>query len=125
MPDIFVPLDTIGFSEYYGDIRNLGLMYRFAFYYTDRNRAELEEYTTASSIESYLDKQDLMPQFIKYASDKGVKPDYEDIRTSNELIHTTIKAYVARNIIDNDGYYPIISAIDNTLNVAIDTISRL
>jgi carboxyl-terminal processing protease len=66
-----------------------------------------------------------MPQFIKYASDKGVKPDYEDIRTSNELIHTTIKAYVARNIIDNDGYYPIISAIDNTLNVAIDTISRL
>ena len=125
MPDIFVPLDTIGFSEYYGDIRNLGLMYRFAFYYTDRNRAELEEYTTASSIESYLDKQDLMPQFIKYASDKGVKPDYEDIRTSNELIHTTIKAYVARNIIDNDGYYPIISAIDNTLNVAIDTISKL
>ena len=125
MPDVFVPLDTIGYSEYYNNVRSLGLMYRFAFYYTDMNRAKLEKYSTASTISSYLDTQDLMPQFIKYAGEKGVKPDYGDIQTSNELIHTTIKAYVARNIMDNEGFYPIIAAIDNTLNVAIDTISKL
>ena len=125
MPDVFVPLDTIGYSEYYNNVRSLGLMYRFAFYYTDMNRAKLEKYSTASTISSYLDTQDLMPQFIKYAGEKGVKPDYGDIQTSAELIHTTIKAYVARNIMDNEGFYPIIAAIDNTLNVAIDTISKL
>ena len=37
----------------------------------------------------------------------------------------TIKAYVARNIIDNDGFYPIIADIDHTLKVAIDTIASL
>jgi len=65
------------------------------------------------------------PQFIKYAKEKGVQPDYNDIKTSKLILEKTIKAYVARNIIDNAGFYPIIADIDNTLQVAIDTISNL
>jgi len=125
MPDVFVPLDTTGASEYYNKIRSLGLMYRFAFYYTDIHRSSLEQFTTARDIEGYLDDQDLLPQFIKYASEKGVPPDYKDIRISELVLQKTIKAYVARNIIDNDGFYPIIADIDETLKVAIDTIATL
>ncbi|RLE06036.1 MAG: peptidase S41 [Bacteroidetes bacterium] len=125
MPDVFVPVDTSGASEYYNKIRSLGLMYRFAFYYTDIHRSSLDKFTTARDIEGYLDDQDLLPQFIKYASGKGVPADYKDIRTSEEVLKKTIKAYVARNIIDNDGFYPIISDIDQTLKVAIDTIATL
>ena len=51
MPDVFVPVDTTGSSEYYNKIRSLGLMYRFAFYYTDLNRDALEAFTTAADIE--------------------------------------------------------------------------
>ena len=56
---------------------------------------------------------------------KEFSPDYNDIRTSKLILEKTIKAYVARNIIDNDGFYPIIADIDQTLQVAIDTISTL
>ena len=125
MPDVFVPVDTTGSSEYYNKVRALGLMYRFAFYYTDLHRSSLDQFTKARDIEAYLDDQDLMPQFITYAKEKGVQPDYDDIRTSELILHKTIKAYVARNIIDNDGFYPIIADIDNTLKVAIDTIVTL
>ena len=125
MPDVFVPVDTSGASEYYNKVRSLGLMYRFAFYYTDIHRSSLDKFTTARDIEGYLDDQDLLPQFIKYASDKGLPADYKDIRTSEEVLKKTIKAYVARNIIDNDGFYPIIADIDQTLKVAIDTIATL
>ena len=125
MPDVFVPVDTSGASDYYNKARSLGLMYRFAFYYTDIHRSSLDQFTTARDIEGYLDDQDLLPQFITYASEKGVKPDYKDIRTSEEVLQKTIKAYVARNIIDNDGFYPIIADIDQTLKVAIDTIATL
>ncbi len=125
MPDVFVPLDTTGASEYYNKIRSLGLMYRFAFYYTDIHRSSLDQFSTARDIEGYLDDQDLLPQFIKYASGKGVPPDYKDIRISELVLQKTIKAYVARNIIDNDGFYPIIADIDETLKVAIDTIATL
>jgi carboxyl-terminal processing protease len=125
MPDVFVPLDTTGASEYYNRVRSLGLMYRFAFHYTDINRASLDQFTTAREIESFLDDQNLMPQFIQYAREKGAQPDYEDIRTSELILQKTIKAYVARNIIDNAGFYPIIADIDETLKVAIDTIATL
>jgi carboxyl-terminal processing protease len=125
MPDVFVPVDTSGVSEYYNRARSLGLMYRFAFFYTDLNRSALDPFTTPEDIEGYLDGQDLLPQFINYAKEKGVQPDYDDIKTSKVALEKTIKAYVARNIIDNEGFYPIIADIDNTLQVAIDTISNL
>ena len=123
MPDIFVPIDTLGSSEYYNRARSLGLMYRFAFFYTDQQRSALEHFSSAEDIEGYLDDQDLLPEFIRYAGSKGLDPDYDDIRTSEELLLKTIKAYIARNIIDNEGFYPIIADIDHTLKVAIDTIS--
>jgi len=100
-------------------------MYRFAFYYTDLNRDALDPFTTASDIEGYLDDRDILPEFIEYAKTKGVDPDYEDIRTSEQILRKTIKAYVARNLIDNEGFYPIIAEIDQTLQVAIDTIAKL
>jgi carboxyl-terminal processing protease len=123
MPDVFVPLDTLGMSDYYNRARGLGLMYRYAFYYTDLNRSALEPYTSAREIEEYLNGQDLLPQFIKYASSKGLQPRYDEIRTSENILLKTIQAYIARNMIDNEGFYPIIADIDNTLQVAIDTIS--
>ncbi len=125
MPDVFVPVDTSGSSEYYNKVRNLGLMYRFAFYYTDLHRSSLDQFSKADEIEAYLDDQDLLPQFITYATEKGVKPDYKDIRISKQVLLKTIKAYVARNLIDNEGFYPIIADLDHTLKVAIDTIATL
>lgn len=125
MPDVFVPVDTTGSSEYYNKVRSLGLMYRFAFYYTDLNRAALEPFKSAADIEAYLDDRDIMTEFISFAKSKGVDPDYDDIGTSEAILNKTIKAYVARNLIDNDGFYPIIAEIDHTLQVAIDTIATL
>lgn len=125
MPDVFVPVDTTGSSKYYNKIRSLGLMYRFAFFYTDIHRSAMDQFTTAYEIEGYLEDQDLVKQFVEYAKGKGVPPDYDDIRTSKVVLEKTIMAYVARNIIDNDGFYPIIADIDEALKVAIDTISSL
>ncbi|MFH0756486.1 MAG: S41 family peptidase [Bacteroidota bacterium] len=124
-PDVFVPIDTLGNSEYYNRVRSLGLMYRFAFYYTDLKRSSLEQFTTADELEGYLDSQNILPVFIKYAREKGLSPNYSEIETSKKILTKTIKAYIARNVIDNEGFYPIIADIDNTLKVAIDTISAL
>jgi carboxyl-terminal processing protease len=122
MPDVFVPIDTSGSSEYYNRARAMGLMYRFAFHYTDKQRTSLEQYSTADDIEGYLDERNLLPEFIAYAKENGLEPDRKDITTSELLLLKTIKAYIARNIIDNEGFYPIISDIDHTLKVAIDTL---
>lgn len=119
MPDIFIPIDTSGISTYFTTVRNLGLIYRFAFDYTDNNRAKLQDLKTAKEISNYLEKTNYYQNFIQYANKNGIKPDYKDLRVSENLIKAQLKAYIARNLIDNEGFYPIIQEIDNTLLEAI------
>lgn len=122
MPDIFVPVDTTYYSEYLNKATNLGLPHRFAFYYTDQHREELEELTSAEEIAGYLDDQELKRAFIEFAESKGLKTDKEGLAVSEKFLLTNIKAYVARNILDNDGFYPIIKEIDHTLQAAIEAL---
>lgn len=125
MPDIFVPVDTTYYSAYLNRITNLGLTHRFAFQYTDIYRDELEKLTSVEEIQAYLDDQQLKREFLEFATDKGVKQNAEEFSISEEFILTQIRAYIARNIIDNEGYYPVVSRLDETLQVAIDTLSEI
>jgi carboxyl-terminal processing protease len=122
MPDIFIPLDTSGVSDYYEKVRNLGIIYRFSFDYWDNNRKNLGKLKTANEISSYLDKSGYFQDFINYAAAKGVPENDEDIKTSKQLLEVQIKAYIARNIIDNNGFFPIIQDIDTTLKKAIEVL---
>lgn len=123
MPDIFVPVDTTYYSEYLNRLTNLGLTHRFAFQYTDEHRENLKKMETVEEIRDYLDDDDIRKTFIAYAKEKGVEPDPEGFRISEKFILTQIKAYVARNILDNNGFYPMIREMDHTLQVAIDTLA--
>jgi carboxyl-terminal processing protease len=124
MPDIFIPIDTIGYSGYLAEIRNRGLMYSFAFEYADLNRTKLSEYKNVEQLEKYLDNLKLLEAFVSFAAKKGVPARPKEIQISKELIITQVKAYIARDILDNAGFYPIISRIDNTLQKAVQVLSR-
>ncbi len=124
MPDIFVPWDTSGVSDYLVAVRNRGLIYRFALEFTDMHRSDLSNITSIEDFKEYLDKGDILKQFIKHASKKGIKYNTKQFKTSEKIIDTQLKAYIARNIYDNQGYYPIIKDIDNTLQVAIQELNN-
>jgi carboxyl-terminal processing protease len=122
MPDKFVPVDTSGVSPYFVKVRSY--IYRFALKYTESNREILKKYTEAGELEKYLDKQALLDQFVQYAAVNGIKKDPEGLNISEDIIHTQIKAYIARNILDNKGFYPIWENIDTTLKYAIDFLKK-
>jgi len=122
MPDKFVSADTSGISPYFLKVRSL--IYRFSLKYTENNRELLKKYTEADEMEKFLDKQALLDQFIQYAAINGIKKDPEGLRISGNIIHTQIKAYIARNILDNKGFYPIWEEIDTTLKYAIEYLKK-
>lgn len=123
MPDIFVPIDTTGMTDYWRQNRNKGLMYRFAFEYVDKNRSKLSDYGNVEELETFLDSQNLLGNFVNYASKNGVSPNPQELLESKYIIHTEIKAYIARNMIDNKGFYPIWNNIDYTFNKALEYLS--
>jgi len=122
MPDKFVPVDTSGVSLYFAKVRSS--IYRFALKYTENNRELLTKYTETGEMEKFLDKQALLDQFTRYAAASGISRDPAGLKTSGDIIHTQIKAYIARNILDNKGFYPIWENIDTTLKYSIDFLKK-
>ncbi len=119
-PDIFVPIDTTGYSEYFAKLSQKGIIYQFAYSYTDTHRELLNNFTTAAEFNTYLDENNVLAEMIKYAESKGLPTDKKGLEESRLVINTQLKAYIARNIIGEEGFYPIIKEIDKTLLIAIE-----
>jgi len=122
MPDKFVSYDTSGISSYFLKVRPL--IYQFALRYTENHREILKKFTKSSELETYLDKQGLLDQFINFTTRSFIKPDPEGLKISEKIIKVQLKAYIARNILDNKGFYPIWEQIDTTLKYAIGYLKK-
>lgn len=119
MPDYFIPADTLGYSDYYSKVTQKGLVYQFALDYADSNRKELSTFKTSAEFESYFGRVNVLNMFVAFAEKKGVKTNITDLKTSSKIIDNQVKAYIARNIIGEKGFYPLIQNIDKTLLQAI------
>ncbi len=119
MPDIFVPRDTTKYSDYYYKLRDKGVIYQFALEFSDKNRLQLTRYETVDELLKYIDDANLESLIIKAATDKGVKYNNKQFLTSKEIILTEAKAYIARNIMNDDAFYPILHNIDEIMKETI------
>ena len=120
VPDIFVPLDTIGGSRYLTDISYRGILNDFAFEYADEHRERL---VGMQSAEKYIQKftvtQKLLEELYSFADQAGLEVNLADIEISKEVLRIRLKALIARNIWGNEAYYPIIANDDSMLQQAI------
>lgn len=125
MPDYFVPADTTGGSLYFNRLRQRSLIYRFALSFSDDNRDQLSKLSSASEFDTYLTEEAIMAQFISFATENGVSASGQDLKRSGEVIEIQLKAYIARNFLDNEGFYPIWQRLDTTLREAINYLDTL
>lgn len=125
MPDIFIAIDTTGISDYFLAIRNSGLLYRYAMKYTEDNRETLKKYKDLPSLDKWLSSQNLISKFVGFAGQNGVAANRQQLAVSERIIHVQLKAYIARNMLDNKGFYPIWQEIDRTLLDALKYIENI
>ncbi len=124
MPDIFVGLDTVGASEYLSIVSYRGILNQFGFDYADAHRKDLESFKGYQAFERDFDvDKNLLDSFVGYAEEKGVTPDTGGINLSKEVLKLRIKAYIARNIWGNDGFYAIMNDDDKVIREALISIS--
>jgi carboxyl-terminal processing protease len=124
MPDVFIPLDTTGYTRYFAEVRDLGLIYKYAFDYSDKHRNNLRTHKSYSEMDKYLENEHVFDDFINYAEKMGVKKNPAQLSKSREQLQVQLKAYIVRNFFDNEGFYPVISKIDNTLTQAVELIKK-
>jgi carboxyl-terminal processing protease len=120
-PDVFVPLDTAGHSHYLSEIIYNGLVNDFAFSYADKEREKLKAFKTPQNFNtSFFITSDVFNDFVTYTQKNKIVANPKQIKASEEIIKLQLKALIARNIWNNDGYYPVIQSRDNVLKKAIE-----
>jgi len=115
MPDIFIPLDTTKFSDYYTDLLRKNIINQFVLKYLDDNREKLKsQYPDVEAfLKGYFLDEAFMKSFFAFSDAEGVKKDEEGYKTSEIYIKNFIKAWIARNLWDYDAYWRISNEEDD------------
>lgn len=120
MPDVFMPLDTVGMSDYYRKVWNTNVLYRYTMEFTDRHRAEMDAVSSLAELDTLLSRGDLVENFVAYAERNGVERDDVGLAMSCEIIEAQLRAYIGRNALHDDaGFYYNIYPIDKTMQRAV------
>ena len=124
-PDVFVPIDTAGYSNYLSEITYGGLINDFAFAYADKERKKLNSFKTFQNFnKSFEITPKIFDAFVAYTIKNKVVAKAKQVKTSKEIIKTQLKALIARNIWSNEGYFPVVQSADKLLKKAIEVLNK-
>lgn len=122
MPDIFVPEDTTGYTSYYIDAVNKGLIQKYCNKMADVYRPMLQSKTLSSMYRIIPRDNTLLNNFVDFAAANGLPARWFYINQSRDLLLNQIKAVLARDLIGYQAFIEILNKKDNTLDRAIKAI---
>lgn len=123
MPDIYVPLVNDSTEYFFNRIVNLGILYEYAFDYADTHRNELKQYKTVDQFKQSFHITDAMfNELIQLADKKGIKGNDEEKKVARKESNILMKAYIGRNLFDDEGFYPIYEEMDEVLQKALEVL---
>ena len=125
MPDIFVPIDTVGNSTYLRRLQYSGAFSDFSFDYVRFN--SLDDYSTFKEFDEKFEiDQNLINEFTNYAfKQKDIKLDEKGLRQSTKIIKNQLKGEIARQKWLEDGLFYIRNQVDNEFIEALKAFEKL
>ena len=124
MPDIFVPRDTTGVTSYFNNVANEGLLYQYAFDYTDKYRDKLSTAKDVESLLNILEPNTLLNSFVQYAAQKGIRPPSRLHQYFKKINRKHVAGIHSRNILGEEAFYKLLLRDDETLRKARDIVNK-
>ncbi|MBN2667993.1 MAG: S41 family peptidase [Bacteroidales bacterium] len=126
MPDVFIPLDTTLFTDFYSKMSRKGIIYQYVVEYMDKNRDQLKKQYSSFDIfkNDFKVSEEMLGEIYQKAKDKKIEPkdEAEQKETDGDVI-LLIRALLARDIWNTSEFYQIINETDKTFNEAVNIIS--
>jgi len=119
MPDVFIPLDTTSYHASISKANRKDLIRKFAFDYSNKYRSELENQELKTFIQFFEINTNDLNSLSNYCSSSNIEIPVKDLTDyDKKIISTQLKAYIARTIWNDDGFFPVIHEIDYTFQQA-------
>jgi carboxyl-terminal processing protease len=114
MPDLFIPMDTTFYSDFYRDLIRKGILNQFILGYVDNNRDELiAKHPSITEFKTEFEVSDeFFQQLLDYSENESLIPEDEEVSLSGSQIRNLMKAYVARDLWGTNEFYQIINEHD-------------
>jgi carboxyl-terminal processing protease len=126
-PDVFVPIDTANYSEYYRDLVRTSTITTYSLSYADAHRKELlARYKTFEKFDKNFAFDDKAIKDLIAAGEKnGVKYNDEGFKTSSASILQIMKALIARDLWSLNEYFRIMNKTDESIIKASGIIDNV
>ncbi len=124
-PDIFIPVDTTNYSDYFRDLVRTGTLTTFSIGYTDMNRKSLlRKYKTFEQFDSDFTFDNEAIRELREAGEKNkVKFDQAQYDISAGEMQKIMKGLVARDLWDMNEYYRVVNQDDYAIIRAVTVLS--
>lgn len=125
MPDIYVPLQDDSTHYFFNKMANAGILFQYAFDYSDAHRAEILKYDDVMKFnDKFIFTDAMFDELLRRAHDKKIEGNEVDEKIARELSEPLFKAYVARNVFGDEAFYPIYEPMDDILQEAIKQLTH-
>jgi len=124
MPDIFVPMDTSKYYQYYNELLRKNLIYDKVLSIMDKSRDKFKKkYPTFEKYNAEYEVDDaVINDIVAKGEAEGVKKDEESIEFIRPQMKQQIKALFARDLFSVNCYYQIMNADDETIKKGMEVI---
>lgn len=125
MPDLFVPEDTTGYTSYYIQAVNSGLIQKFSYNFANKYRSLLKGNKSLESLMRIIPRDNMLLQnFVSYAATQGLPARWYYINQSREQLLDQIKAVIARDLVGYDAFIEMLNKNDVTVKRAVDVLNE-
>lgn len=124
-PDVFIGLEKDKRYSFYNALINSGLLYQFCFDYADINRERLSRFSTVEAFSiGFKVNGKVFSDLLEFAAKSGVIGNPEDVSFAEQRIQGLMKAYIARNLFNDAGFFPLFNQQDETFLKAISILKN-
>ncbi|MFA6884958.1 MAG: S41 family peptidase [Paludibacteraceae bacterium] len=129
MPDIFVPLDTLKYTDYHRNLVAKGVVNKFVLNYVEKNRdriMKLYPKKKAKSFEKFNKEfvvgDGVLAELVEAGNRDSVKFNEDEFEKSAALLKLQLKALVARDIWDMNEYYQVMNENNESYRKAVELL---
>lgn len=110
-PDVLIEQDTTGYTPYYAELVQRGVVQEVMASYLERERAALEPlYPDFAQFDAaYVVPTALYDALRKAGDEQQIAYDEEQFRASEKLLTAQLKALVAQRLFGTEGYYRVMN----------------
>ncbi len=120
MPDIYIPVDTTGYTDFYYELSGRGVLNDILYNHLLSQNQVYQ--STEELIRNFKLNEPDIKRLIQMAAKRNIKASESKIDSSRKEIETQLKALLARYYFGDDGFYKVLNSGDQAIIRSLEVL---